>query len=60
MKKQLLFPALAVGGGAAALALRLAQNRTGFESSSGLPVAGNLWAMLLPALPFRATSPPPP
>ena len=30
MKKQLLFPALAVGGGAAALVRRLAPNRTGF------------------------------
>lgn len=50
MKRTFLFPALAIGGGGLACLLRLMQNRTGFESSSGLPVAGNLWAMLLPAL----------
>ena len=52
MKKQLLFPALAVGGGAAALALRLAQNRTGFEEATGLAIPGNLPATALTALSF--------
>lgn len=50
MKKQLLFPALAVGGGAAALALRLAQNRTGFEETTGLAIPGNLPATALTVL----------
>ena len=50
MKKQLVFPALAVGGGAAALALRLAQNRTGFEADTGLAIPGNVPALALTAL----------
>lgn len=41
MKKQLLLPLAAVAGGAVALALRLLQNRTGFESTTGLPIPGN-------------------
>ena len=52
MKKHLLFPALAVGGGAAALALRFAQNRTGFEADTGLAIPGNVPAMALTALAF--------
>lgn len=47
MKKYLLYPTAALVGGAAAAAVRLAQNRTGFEASTGLPVPGNLWARLL-------------
>ena len=42
MKNHAVFPALALAGGGAAFALRLAQGRTGFESATGLPVAGNL------------------
>ena len=49
MKKKVLYPALAFGGGGIAYMLRLMQNLTGFEAATGLPVAGNLWAMLLPA-----------
>ena len=48
MKKKVLFPALAFSGGGIAYMLRLMQNLTGFEAATGLPVAGNLWAMLLP------------
>lgn len=47
MKTYKLYPAAALVGGAAAAAVRLAQNRTGFEASTGLPVPGNLWARLL-------------
>ena len=50
MKKYAVYPALALAGGAAAFALRLAQNRTGFEAGTGLPVAGNLWGRLLAGL----------
>ena len=50
MKKQLVFPAMAVGGGAAALTLRLTQNRTGFEADTGLAIPGNIPAMALTAL----------
>ena len=49
MNRTLLFPALAFGGGGLAYILRFMQNRTGFESS-GLPIAGNLWAILLLAV----------
>ena len=52
MKKQLVFPALAVGGGVGALALRLAQNRTGFEADTGLAIRGNIPAMALTAFAF--------
>ena len=41
MKRQLLLPLAAVAGGAAALVLRLLQNKTGFEDSTGLPIPGN-------------------
>lgn len=47
MKKQLLLPLAAVAGGAAALVLRLLQNKTGFESSTGLPIPGNLPGLAL-------------
>ena len=50
MKNHAVFPALALAGGGAAFALRLAQDRTGFESATGLPVAGNLWGRLLVGL----------
>lgn len=54
MKKQWMLPLTAVLGGAAAFALRLAQNRTGFESATGLPIpgsaAGTALAVLLAAL----------
>lgn len=50
MKKYIGYPLLAVLGGAAAFALRLMQNRTGFEDSTGLPVAGNHFAVALPIL----------
>lgn len=50
MKNKLVFPALAVGGGAAALALRLAQNRTGFEEATGLAIPGNVPATALTIL----------
>ena len=47
MKKQLLLPLAAVAGGAAALVLRLLQNKTGFEAATGLPVSGNAPGMAL-------------
>lgn len=50
MKRYAVYPALALAGGAAAFALRLAQNRTGFEAATGLPVTGNLWGRLLVGL----------
>lgn len=50
MKKNCIFPALAVGGGFIAFLLRLAQNRTGFDILSGLPLGGNVWGTLLPIL----------
>lgn len=50
MKKYAVYPLLALAGGAAAFVLRLAQNRTGFEAATGLPVAGNLWSRLLVGL----------
>lgn len=50
MKKNLALPALAVIGGAAAFVLRLAQNRTGFEADTGLPVGGNFFTLALPAV----------
>lgn len=50
MKKYVCFPALALVGGASAFVLRLTQNRTGFEASTGLPISGNLWATLLVCL----------
>ena len=50
MKKTLALPLLAAAGGAAAFALRLLQNRTGFELDTGLPVPGNLPGTALLAL----------
>lgn len=50
MKKYISYPLLAILGGAAAFALRLMQNQTGFESSTGLPIAGNRFAAALPLL----------
>ena len=47
MKKQLFLPLAAVAGGAAALVLRLLQNKTGFEAATGLPVSGNAPGMAL-------------
>ena len=41
---------LGVCFGAAGFALRLLQNRTGFEPDTGLPIPGNIPAMALPAL----------
>ena len=48
MKKYQAVSLTALAGGAAAFVLRLAQNRTGFEADTGLPVAGNPFALLLP------------
>lgn len=54
MKKQWMLPLAAVLGGAAAFVLRLVQNLTGFESTTGLPIPGNAagtaLAVLLAAL----------
>lgn len=47
MKKQLLLPLAAVAGGAAALVLRLLQNKTGFEAGTGLPIPGNVPGLAL-------------
>lgn len=49
MKKNLALPAAALAGGVIAFALRLAQNKTGFEAETGLPVSGNLAGLLLAA-----------
>ena len=49
MKKHLTLPLLALAGGLLGLALRLGQNKTGFEAATGLPVPGNLWGILLVA-----------
>lgn len=50
MKKQLLLPLVSVAGGAAALVLRLLQNKTGFEEATGLPIPGNVPGLALAAL----------
>lgn len=50
MKKYILYPLLALIGGIAAFALRLMQNRTGYESSTGLPTTGNFYAVAVPVL----------
>lgn len=47
MKKYIGYPLLTLLGGAAAFGLRLMQNRTGFNSTTGLPVAGNRFAAAL-------------
>lgn len=49
MKKYSPLPAAALAGGVLCFLLRLAQNRTGFEPDTGLPVAGNAFAIALPA-----------
>lgn len=49
MKKTVLLPVIAVAGGAVAFVLRLLQNRTGFEVSTGLPVPGNFAGLALVA-----------
>lgn len=50
MKKyvSILFTALA--GGGLSFVLRLAQNRTGFEPDTGLPIPGSVFALVLPAV----------
>ena len=48
MKKQILPSLISLAGGAIALILRLLQNKTGFEPATGLPVAGNPYALFLP------------
>lgn len=50
MRKQWLLPLTAVLGGAAAFVLRLAQNRTGFETVTGLPIPGNPAGLVLVVL----------
>ena len=47
MKKEWLFPLTALSGGVAAFILRLLQNRTGYESSTGLPIPGSPAALAL-------------
>ena len=47
MKKCSIFCGVAVAGGAVAFLLRMLQNRTGFETATGLPVSGNLPALAL-------------
>ena len=50
MKKQWMLPALALVSGAAAFALRLWQNATGFEEETGLAVPGVFAGTALPLL----------
>ena len=50
MKKQLFLPIASVAAGVVCFALRLLQNKTGFESSTGLPISGNIPAIALVAL----------
>lgn len=59
MKTSNLIPLTALAGGAVAFILRLLQNRTGFESATGLAVSGNLpgialivWLVLVSAALF--------
>jgi len=47
MNKNFLLPIVAGIGGLAAFGLRLAQNMTGFEQSTGLPIPGNLPGLAL-------------
>ena len=49
MKKYMFWPLMAVIGGGAAFVLRLLQRGTGFEADTGLPIPGNLYALLLAA-----------
>ena len=50
MKKQFLFPLVVILGSIPAFALRLLQNRTGFEAVTGLPIPGNFAGLALPLL----------
>ena len=50
MKKQLFLPIASVAAGVVCFVLRLLQNKTGFESSTGLPISGNIPAIALVAL----------
>ena len=50
LNRSMLLPGLALVGGAAALLLRLLQNRTGYEAATGLPVPGNPWGIALMVL----------
>lgn len=50
MNKHAVLPVLTVLGGGAAFFLRLCQNRTGFDPSTGLPIPGNICALALPVL----------
>lgn len=50
MKQRLTMPLLAVLLGLAGFLLRLLQNLTGFEADTGLPLSGNVPAVLLPVL----------
>ena len=50
MKYRHSLPLVSLLFGAACFALRLVQNRTGFEPDTGLPVPGNLPALLLPLM----------
>lgn len=47
MKKQTFLPLLALVGGAVGFLLRLLQDRTGFEATTGLPVPGNVPGLML-------------
>ena len=50
MKKEWFLPLTAILGGIVAFVLRLLQNRTGFEPSTGLPIPGNPAGLALIAL----------
>lgn len=50
MKKYTVLPLLAAAGGLAAFVLRLLQNRTGFESTTDLPIPGNAAGLALVGL----------
>ena len=50
MKRRSVISILSVALGAAAFALRLLQRKTGFEVDTGLPIPGNVPAILLPVL----------
>lgn len=55
MKKHVLIPAVALAGGALALALRLVENLTAYEAATGLPLPGS-HAHLLVLLALLATA----
>lgn len=48
MKKYAVYPFSAMLGGVVGFLLRCLQNQSGFEAGTGLPVSGNLYALLLP------------